>query len=168
MLIRNSYQGCSRLYWELEDIEQEAPQATFMFRGELHHLEFDGRVDDLIQCNLKDYVNPNTIDISELYEAVPLLETSAKDLAAGKKVKFRLSTGQVWEAVERESRRGKSVVMRSGLGQSATLTRDEDNFVKRLILRTEGNGITHEIKAEPGYWGRLRAIAESVTVFHPA
>lgn len=166
MLIRNSYQGCSRLYWELEDLEREAPEATFVFKGKLHHLEFDGCVDQLIQDNLKDIVTPSAIDIAELYEVVPMLDAASDKLAAGRKVKLKLSTGQVWEAVERTSRLGKSIVMRSGFGQTATLSRDEDNCVNRLILRTEGCGITHEIKAEPGFWGRLEAIAEAVTVFY--
>lgn len=167
MLIRNNYKGCSRLLWEVENFDQEAPEATFYFQGELYLLEFDGCVDELIQENLKDLFTPNATDIAELYEAIPFICDSSDRLSAGEKLHFRLSTGQPWEAVEHNSTRGKRVVMRSGFGQTATLLKNENNRVSRIILRTEGRGIAHEIKAETTSSGRFRATAEAVTVFHP-
>ena len=107
------------------------------------------------------------MDISELFEVVPLVENATSQLASGQKVQLSLSTGAHWEAVQRTSGKGNSIILRTSyLGQTATLCRCEDNSVRCLTLRTEGRGITHEIKAEPGEDGRLRAIAEAVTVYH--
>ncbi|MCA9775857.1 MAG: hypothetical protein KC800_04040 [Candidatus Eremiobacteraeota bacterium] len=166
MLIRKEYRGCSRLYWEPEDPETEAPQATYEFRGQTYKLEFDGRVDDLIRERLRD-ANCAAVDIAELFEVVPMVESARSQLASGRKVSFRLSTGANWEAVQRTSGKGDSIILRTSyLGQTATLSRGSDEAVRSLTLRTEGRGITHEIKAEPGRDGRLRAIAEAVTVYH--
>ena len=165
MLVRKEYRGCSRLYWEPEDFEREAPQATYEFRGQTYQLEFDGRVDDLICKNLRNSVC-GAIDISELYEAVPLVEQASEKLAKGLKVKFSLSSGVSWEAVQRTAATGSSVILRSVVGQAATLLRCADNKVRSLVLRTEGQGITHEIKAEPRSDGSLQAVAEAVTIYH--
>ncbi len=166
MLIRKQYRGCSRLYWEPENDDTEAAQATYEFRGQTYNLEFDGRVDDLIRERLRD-ARCAAVDISDLFEVVPLVEGAKSQLASGEKVRFSLSTGEDWEAVQRSSSKGNSVILRTSyLGQTATLCRGEDNAVRSLTLRTEGRGITHEIRAEPGNDGRLRAIAEAVTVYH--
>jgi hypothetical protein len=165
MLIRKTYKGCSRLYWELEDFDQEAPDATFQFQGKTHFLEFDGCVDDLIWNNLRS-TRCAAIDIAELYEAVPLVDEASALLGSGQKLTLRLSTGQDWVAAQQTFRYGTSVVLRSSLGQSATIRKDENNRIKRLILRTEGKGISHEIKAELGIHGQLEPIAEAVTIFH--
>lgn len=164
MLIRNSYKGCERLYWELEDFDQEAPAATFCYQGQTYHLEFDGCVDDLIWNNLK---NPrcSAVDIAELYEAVPLVETAGAMLQEGFKVDLRLSSGQKWVAKQRTSGGRVSIVLRSAFGQSATLTTDEDNRVNRMTLRTDGRGITHEIQARVGSLGYLEPVSEAVTVY---
>ena len=166
MLIRKQYRGCSRLYWEPENLDTEASQATYEFRGRTYNLEFDGRVDDLIRERLRD-TRCAAVDISELFEVVPLVDNAKSQLASGQKVQLSLSTGANWEAVQRSSSKGHSIILRTSyLGQTATLCRGEDNAVRSLTLRTEGRGITHEIKAEPGEDGRLRAIAEAVTVYH--
>ena len=164
MLVRNDYRGCHRLYWELEDFEKEAPLATFRFAGRWHHLEFDGCVDDLIWDNLCSRTS-KAVDIAELYEAVPLLEASSGLLAQGKKVRLDLSSGQRWYATQAADGHQRCVVLRSGLNQSATLTRDRNNTLKRLVLRTKADGILHEIKACPAVHGGLEAIAEAVTIY---
>lgn len=160
MLVRKNYRGCSRLYWELEDFDAEAPLATFRFGGRWHHLEFDGCVDDLIWQNLHT-TRSKAVDIAELYEAVPVIEESAGRLARGEKVRIDLSSGQRWFATQACS----CVVLRSGIDQTATLTRDANNDIKRLVLRTEARGIIHEVKARPGFHGGLEAVAEAVTIF---
>lgn len=167
MLIRKEYRGCSRLCWELEDFETEAPEATFTFRGRTHFLEFDGCVDDLIWTNLRNAAC-TTVDISELYEAVPLIERQAPQLSQGRKVTLNLSSGSKWDVTQRTSERGVSVVMRAHPGQTATLFKDEQNTVVRLVLRTEGHGITHEIISRPDERGSLVATSEAVTVYHEA
>lgn len=167
MIIRNEYRGCSRLLWELEDFDTEAPEATFQYRGQTHFLEFDGCVDDLIWSNLRNS-NCSAVDICELYEAVPLLEERAPELSRGSKVTIKLSSGCEWVATQRSSFRGVSFVLRAQPGQTATLFKNSDNSIRSLVLRTEGRGITHEITARPDRNGSLTATAEAVTVYHQA
>lgn len=164
MVIKNSYKGCTRLYWELEDFDREAPDATFQFRGQLYHLEFDGCVDDLIWNNLKNR-GQSAVDIAELYEAVPMVEAVSPLLSHGRKHTLHLESGQHWTASQRRTAGGTATILRSDWGQCATITRDRDNQLKRLILRTEGTGICHEIKAVPGTHGSLEPVAEAVTIF---
>lgn len=132
----------------------------------MYKLEFDGRVDDLIRGHLRN-TQCAAEDIAELYEVVPLVEQADEKLSSGQKVSFSLSSGAKWEAVQRSSNNRQCIILRtSHLGQTATLTRSEDRSVRSLTLRTEARGITHEIMAEPGTDGRLRATAEAVTVYH--
>lgn len=164
MLIRNDYKTCHRLYWELEDFEKEAPLATFSFAGRTHFLEFDGCVDDLIWNALQD-TRRKAVDVSELYEAVPVVEEADTLLRAGGKVKIQISGSRHWWATQHSGPQGECVVLRSELGpQTATITRDWSGGLKRLVLRTEAPGIIHEIKAQPGIHGQLEAVAEAVTV----
>ena len=167
MLVRKEYRGCSRLCWELEDFETEAPEATFKFRGRTYFLEFDGCVDDLIWSNLRN-ADCTTVDIAELYEAIPLIERISRRLASGEKVTISLSSGAKWDVSQRTSTKGVSVVMRAHPGQTATLFKDNDNRICSLVLRTEGHGITHEITSRPDEQGRLVAMTEAVTVYHQA
>jgi hypothetical protein len=167
MLVRKEYRGCSRLCWELEDFEAEAPEATFEFRGRTYFLEFDGCVDDLIWSNLRN-ADCTTVDIAELYEAIPLIERHASQLSRGEKVTISLSSGAKWDLSQRTSTRGVSVVLRAHPGQTATLFKDGENKICSLVLRTEAQGITHEITSRPDQQGRLVARAEAVTVYHQA
>jgi hypothetical protein len=167
MLIRKEYRGCSRLCWEPEDFAAEAPEASFEFRGRTHLLEFDGCVDELIWRNLRN-ADCTTFDIAELYEAVPLVELYAPQLSGGGKVNITLTSGSKWEVTQRASERGIRVVLRAHPGQTATLFKDGDGVIRSLVLRTEGQGITHEITARPDHEGDLEAISEAVTVYHQA
>lgn len=155
------------MLWELEDFDTEAPLATFEFQGNIHFLEFDGCVDDLIWSNLKNK-SCSAVDISELYEAVPMLEDRTRDLSAGRPVTITLSSGCEWEARQRTSSHGVSVMLRAQAGQTATLFKNNDNSIRSLVLRTEARGITHEITARPDGDGSLAASSEAVTVYHPA
>ena len=165
MVIKNSYTGCTRLYWELEDFDREAPEATFRFHGQIYQLEFDGCVDDLIWNNLKNQ-SQAAVDIAELYEAVPMIEAASPLLGSGEKLTLDLQSGHRWVATQRTNCSGSTTLLRSNWGQCATITRDSDNQFRRLVLRTEGRGISHEIKAVTGVHGHLEPIAEAVTIFH--
>lgn len=166
MLIRNSYKGCDRLYWEPEDFEQEAPLATFEYQGAIYNLEFDGRVDDLIWNHLRNK-NCSTLDIAELYETVPHIERLSANLKAGEKISISLGSGKKWVASRNSSIHGVSIVLRSGIGQTATLATDPDDRIQRLTLRTDGQGITHEIRAKLRSPGQIEPVAEAVTVYRP-
>lgn len=164
MIVKTNYSRCRRLYWEPEDLEKEAPEATFSYRGGLHHLEFDGLVDDLVRDNLRSK-SPLAVNIADLFQAIPVLEESVSALENGERIEIFLPLGRPWKAIQRLTPHGICYILRSAFGQSATFTKSAQGVFKRLILRTEAKGMTHEVKAEPGGKSGWKPTAEAVTVY---
>lgn len=175
MLIKTEYKGCSRLYWQPstehypDEVERslEQPQAVFTFRGRQFQLEFDGLVDDIVVQNRRR--SGPVIGVEHLCQYLPRLRRAQKRLQQGEKVQFATIEGQPWTARLSQSKHGMSVYVLQGgpSGQSATLKADRCNRFYRLTLRTEGQGITHEITARPAKRGKFVTVAEAVTVFKP-